>query len=134
MKTAFRPSSGWFEYLLHLRYVFQVHRHHRHQESKTYFCLQGMLSPVWCWGSCFCLALVWKDVASGAASQHLFYGSLDGPHLCYPVQGRSSWLGRGCCALHSPHHPTQLPGRGDRDLQVGCKPLTLIESKSIQGK
>ena len=34
----------------------------------------------------------------------------------------------------TPTAPHCCRGSGDRDLRVGCKPLTLIKSKSVQGK
>ena len=81
VENCLAPSSGWFEYLLHLRYVFQVHRHHCHQKFKTFlhpFDTRYAEPSLGAGAPAFaCLrrpagAVVWEDAASGAASQHLF--------------------------------------------------------------
>lgn len=123
-----RPSSGWFEYLLRLRYVFQFHRHHRHQKFNMYlqpFCTRhvepcfGAGDPAFAWLQRLAGALVWEDAASGAASQHLFLQQSGRAPSALPSEGRSTWLGRGCCAPRHTHHPTlpqgewgQAPARG----------------------
>jgi len=118
LKTAFRPISAQFKYMLHLRFAFQAHGHHGHQKLDAYLHLSRTRSAEPCSGAgapAFTQlqspagALVWRMLVLEQLHSVYFYSS-PGPHPRYLVQGRRSWLGVGCCAPHRPHRPAPLPG------------------------